>query len=337
MRFYCALPTLTNATSYLITGSSGFVGRYLCVQLQASSNKVATLSRTGEISQKSGGQHWQIDLLAQTLPAELLSGVDVVVHLAGLAHQPAARRNNPQPYFDLNRDATLKLAKAASERGVKKFLFVSSVKAARYDRSVEPNDETISTLPDDAYGLSKRQAEQALLELPPTGMEIVIVRPSLVYGAGVKGNLHSMLHGIRRGWFPTISGGGIRSMVSVHDLCTALISLATVDKVANATFIVTDGEGYSVERISMAMRAAFAKRGAGVRLSEQHLRRLAALNNSVKRRLGVALPINTVIAKLCDSECYSSAHLQQELNWRPQHTLEDQLPAMVRNLSVRRE
>ncbi len=322
--------------SYLITGSSGFVGLHLCAQLQASNNKIATLSRKRD-SPHGGKQHWHIDLLAQTLPIELLTGVDVVVHLAGLAHQPATHGNNPQPYFDLNRDATLKLAKAASEANVKKFLFVSSVKAAQYDRAHEPNDETISALPDDAYGLSKRQAEQALLQLPAKDMEIVIVRPSLIYGAGVKGNLHNMLRGVGAGWFPIISGGGVRSMVSLHDLCAALVALSTADGVANEIFIVTDGERYTIERIATAMRAAYAKRGNGLRLRVQDLRRVAALNNAVKRRLGVALPINTVIAKLCDSEWYSSAHLRQALDWRPRQTLEDQLPAMVRNLSVSRE
>lgn len=318
-------------TSYLITGSSGFIGRQLCAQLQQSNSKFATVSREAGFLQ-GVEQHWHTDLLARTLPARLLTGVDVVVHLAGLAHQPATRHNIPQPYFDLNRDATLRLAAAADAAGVKKFLFVSSVKAARYNPAHEPNDETMGALPVDPYGLSKRQAEHALLDLSATGMEIVIVRPSLVYGPGVKGNLYNMLRGIKSGWFPIISGGGVRSMVSVDDLCAALISLSEADSTANETFIVTDGEHYTIDRIGTAMRAALAKRGGGLRLRDRDLRRVAALNTGVRRRLGVALPINAVIAKLCDSEIYSSAHLQRTIKWRPQQTLEDQLPAMVLNL-----
>lgn len=315
-------------TSYLITGSSGFVGRHLCAQLQRQHKSVITLSRSG--NRLSGvDQHRQVDLLAPSLPVGLLSGIDVVIHLAGLAHQPATRKNDPQPYFELNRDATLKLANAANKAGVKKFLFVSSVKAARYDSAHEPNDEKVSAEPDDAYGLSKRQAEQALLGMRPTGMDIIIVRPGLVYGAGVKGNLHTMLRGIRRGWFPQISGGGIRSMVSVQDLCAAVISLSHANGVANETFIVTDGERYTVERIGVAMRAALAKRGRAWRLRDRDLLRIAALNNAVRRRVGVALPIDAVIGKLCSNEWYSSAHLQQAVDWRPRYTLEDQLPAMV--------
>lgn len=320
-------------TSYLITGSSGFVGRHLCAQLQGPSNSVNTLSRTGGCS-PGVDQHWQTDLLAQSLPVDLLEDIDVVVHLAGLAHQPATRQNDPQPYFDLNRDATVKLANAANNAGVKKFLFVSSVKAARYDRASEPNDENVSAEPTDAYGLSKRLAEQALLGLPPTGMDIIIVRPSLVYGAGVKGNLHTMMRGVRRGWFPLISGGGLRSMVSVHDLCSVVISLCHANGVANETFIVTDGERYTVERICQAMRAAFAKRGTGLCLRDRDLLRIAALNNAVRRRVGIALPIDDVIAKLCSNEYYISAHLQRAIDWRPTHTLEDQLPTMVRGMAA---
>ncbi len=320
-------------TSYLITGSSGFVGRQLCAQLQGPNNIVNTLSRTG--SRPPGvNRHWQANLLAQSLPADLLQDIDVVVHLAGLAHQPATRRNDSQPYFDLNLDATVKLANAANNAGVKKLVFISSVKAARYDCAHEPNDENVSALPDDAYGLSKRQAEQALLRLPNADMDIIIVRPSLVYGAGVKGNLHTMMRGIRRGWFPLISGGGVRSMVSVQDLCAAVISLCHATGVANETFIVTDGERYTVERICRAMRAAFAKQGRGLRLRDRDLLRVAALNNAVKRRVGVALPINAVIAKLCGNEWYSSAHLQRAIDWHPTYTLEDQLPAMAQSMAV---
>lgn len=324
-------------TNYLISGSSGFVGRHLCAQLQGASDSVKTTSRSPDLV-AGVDQHWQVDLVEEKLSAELLAGTDVVIHLAGLAHQPVTHNNDHQPYFDLNRDATLKLAKAASEAGVKKFLFVSSVKAARYDREREPNDETVTTLPDDAYGLSKRQAEEALLDLPFPSMGIIIVRPSLVYGAGVTGNLRSMMRAIKSGWFPSISGGGVRSMVSVHDLCTALIDLSQAEGVVNDTFIVADGERYTIERIGSAIRAALGKQGMSLRIRSRDLHRAAELSDAIKRRVGVALPINkTLVNKLCGSECYCSGRLQQAIAWQPSQSLEDQLPAMLQHMEARHE
>ncbi|MGI9287310.1 MAG: NAD-dependent epimerase/dehydratase family protein [Pseudomonadales bacterium] len=324
-------------TNYLITGSSGFVGRHLCTQLQAPNDSINTIGR-GDDSVPGVDQHWQGDLLAHKLPAELMMGVEVVIHLAGLAHQSAMHKDDPQPYFDLNRDATLTLAKAAGAAGVKKFLFVSSVKAAGYDRQREPNDETTATVPDDAYGLSKWQAEEALLDLPFVGMDTIIVRPSLVYGAGVKGNLRSMMRAIKNGWFPSISGGGVRSMVSVNDLCAALINLSQAEDAAKETFIVTDGERYTVERIGTAIRAALGKRGNGLRIRSHDLHRVAALSQTIERRVGVGLPINkALVNKLCGSEWYSAERLQQTIGWRPKQTLEDQLPAMVRHMAAHHE
>lgn len=324
-------------TNYLITGSSGFVGRHLCAQLQASNDSIKSIGRGGNCV-PGVDQYWQGDLLAHKLPAELMTDVDVVIHLAGLAHQSALHKDDPQPYFDLNRDATLTLAKAADAAGVKKFLFVSSVKAARYDGRHEPNDETVTALPDDAYSLSKRQAEKALLDLPFARMDIIVVRPSLVYGAGVKGNLHSMMRAIDSGWFPSISGGGVRSMVSVNDLCAVLINLGQAEGVAKETFIVTDGERYTIDRIGTAIRAALGKRGRGLHIRSRDLHRVAALSETIKRRVGVGPPINkALVNKLCGSEWYSAQRLQQAIDWRPTQTLEDQLPAMVRHMAAQHE
>lgn len=324
-------------TNYLITGSSGFIGRHLCAQLHNTKNFVRAVSRSGD---RVAGvdQHLQGDLLAEKLPAEFLQGTDVLFHLAGLAHQPGTHGSDSQPYFDLNRDTTLALARAANAAGVKKFVFISSVKAARYDCKHEPNDETVTALPDDAYGLSKREAEEALRGLPSANMEIIIVRPSLVYGAGVKGNLRRMMRAIRSGWFPAISGGGMRSMVSVHDLCVALISLTQADGVSNQPYIVTDGQRYTIERIGSAIRAAMGKQGRALSFRSRDLYRVAGLNDAIKRRVGIALPFNkSLVDKLCGSEWYSAVRLQAATGWRPSQTLEDQLPVMVQYMEASHE
>lgn len=323
--------------NYLITGSSGFVGRHLCTQLQGRDINLKTISRCAT-GLPGIEHHWQGDLRLEKPPLELLRSADVIIHLAGLAHQSITHKNDRQPYFDLNRDATLALAKAADLVGVKKFLFVSSVKAALYDREQEPNDEAVTALPDAAYGLSKRQAEDGLLALETTRMQAIIVRPSLVYGAGVKGNLHSMMLAIRNGWFPSISGGGARSMISVYDLCAVLIRLAATDGAPIGPYIATDGQRYTIERIGSAIRAAMGKQGRGLRLRCHDLRRVAELNDAIRRRVGIALPLNKgLVDKLCGSELYSAARLQQAIDWRPSQTLEDQLPAMLQYVELHDE
>ena len=185
----------------LITGGTGFVGERLINKLRSTGHQLRVISRNSI----PGIETVVADLKEASIPSEALSGVDTVFHLAGIAHdfREAAKMRNI--YYAINVDSTIQLAELAIQSDVKRFVFVSSVKAGGKAFSSKCMIETDQFEPEGIYGKSKRKAEIMLLELShQSDMHIVIVRPSLVYGPGMKGNLKLMLSGIQKGWFPPL-------------------------------------------------------------------------------------------------------------------------------------
>jgi UDP-glucose 4-epimerase len=217
---------------YLVTGANGFVGRRLCRAITSRGDSCAKLVRKsmGEVDTYS----WDIEL--DELPKDSLSDVNTIVHLAGLAHDFLDARKIKERYWKINVDGSLKLAKAALGCGVDTFIYVSSVKADGVGEGV--------------YGQTKREAEVALLELTKdSSMKLVIVRPSLVYGPNVKGNLEKLMRAIQMGWFPPLpETGNKRSMVHVDDLVDILLLVGSSD-VDGKIITATDGTPYSARVI----------------------------------------------------------------------------------------
>ena len=239
---------------YLVSGATGFVGRELCQQLVVRHLPFIALSQHGA-KLHDGTPTVAIDLEKQTVSPVHLKGVDVVFHLAGIAHQQAKASS----YTQVNHLATMALAKAAAAAGVKCFIYLSSVKAMGPAVGEEVRNEDNCVPPVSAYGLSKLQAEEALREsFSRSEMSVVILRPALVYGADIKGNLQSLRKAVRAG-MPRPPEMGGRSMVAVQDLIELMLLVASDPPIGVRTWIVCDGCRYSSRRIYELFRSADGK------------------------------------------------------------------------------
>lgn len=293
----------------LVTGGNGFIGNRLIFALKNnSSNKINALSR----NKVSGCDTFYCDFLRNEIPDSALKSVDVIFHLAGFAHDFRSNTSVKDIYKIINIDATIELAKLAIKNKVKKFVFVSSVKAGGKPLKNHCNDESHQFEPDEIYGKTKREAEIKLLKLSKnTSMDVVIVRPSLVYGNGMKGNLRLMLSGVEQGWFPPLPKiKNKRSMVHVDDLVQALILLSIDKRANNEIFIVTDGYNYSSREIYEAMCSIVGKKNPSWAIP---LWFLSALSLSSKR-------IKFKVDKLIGDEWYSSKKIEA-LGFKPKNTI----------------
>lgn len=293
----------------LVTGASGFIGRHLCQHLDSQGLEVLPLSLHGA-PLPDGTPTYAIDL-TQGCPVDLLADVDVVIHLAGIAH----RRATAGDYELLNVEATRALAGAAAAAGVGRFIYVSSVKAMGYTQGGGRRNEDDGALPDDAYGLSKLNAERALLALAEeTAMTVVILRPTLVYGVGAKGNLSLLARWARLG-LPRPPVGGMRSMIAVADF-SALITWIAASRLQGVHTWIAGGQDYSAQDIYDALRRASGA-GVGVSWAPRWLWRLAA---AVYDAVG---PGASTFEKLFGTELYDHSRVMEQTDWRPQHRFED--------------
>lgn len=302
-----------------VSGATGFVGRELCRQLADREISFTGLSQRGG-QLPDGTAIAAIDLGEQDVDPQQLQGVDIVYHLAGIAHQQAPHG----AYVQINQLATLALAKASARAGVKCFVYLSSVKAMGAPTCCAVRTEEQGTIPDSAYGLSKLRAEQDLRStFAHSEMSVVILRPSLVYGPGVKGNLLSMGRAVRAG-IPRPPEMGARSMIAVHDLARLMLQLADKPPSGIHTWIVCDGHRYSARQIHDLMRQALGKR-PGLSWLPQRGWRLAAFLADGLRDRGP----DSSYRKIFGTELYSSASLLQDTPWRPQLDLADIMPEIM--------
>jgi nucleoside-diphosphate-sugar epimerase len=179
----------------LITGSTGFLGKFLCQYLSNKDYSVIAHTRTPQVFSQSNIQNINFDL-NQNLEELDLEGVQVVIHCAGRAHVMNETAASPlDAYRQINVEGTLNLAKKAVQSGVRRFIYLSSIKVNGEEATQQKPftaEDSINT--DDPYGLSKYEAEQALKQLAQeTGLEVVIIRPVLIYGPNVKANFKSMI------------------------------------------------------------------------------------------------------------------------------------------------
>ena len=293
--------------TFFITGATGFVGKRL---VRALDGEIRVLSRT----RQSNYETVICDLQSDAIPNDALNEVDTVFHLAGIAHDIRDESKIKELYQKVNIDATIQLAELAIKSGVKNFLFVSSVKAGGLPLFGQCLSEEDQGEPDSIYGQTKREAEIKLLEIGRnSNMHISIIRPSLVYGPNIKGNLELMLSGIKKGWFPSLpETGNKRSMIHVDDLVRAILLVAKDNHTNGEIFIATDGTPYSSREIYNAMRDATGK---------------PIPKWSVPKILfdivGLVSPhIKYKINKLLGDECYSSGKLEA-LGFEARKTLKE--------------
>ena len=297
----------------LVTGATGFIGRELCSQLASREVPFTALSRCGG-PLADGSSSTAVDFETEEVDAQLLSGIDTVFHLAGIAHQQALQSS----YFRVNYHSTLAIAEAAEAAGVKCFVYLSSVKAMGPARGVSPRAEDEITTPGNAYGLSKLKAEQDLqARFSGSGMSIIVLRPALVYGSEAKGNLLSLRRAIRLG-MPRPPEAGGRSMIGLPDLVELMLQLASHPPVGFYTWIVSDGQAYSARKLYELMRSADGK-GKGVSWLPLWAWRFAA--NLVDRLRGTSG--DSTFSKMFGTELYSNSLLLKAIPWQPKLRFSD--------------
>lgn len=300
---------------YFITGATGFIGQHFLGAKRLCCDHLKNVD-IRVLSRKAHSKYETVicDLQAELIPNNTLDGVDTIFHLAGFAHDVRDANEIEDLYRRVNVDATVKLAELAVKSGVKKFIFVSSVKAGGIPPQGVCANEESQCKPDGIYGETKRKAEIELLKIgKETGMHVSIIRPSLVYGPNVKGNLKLMLSGIKKGWFPPLpETGNKRSMIHVDDLVRAILLVAE-DKQANGEiFIATDGAPHSSREIYNAMCSALGKSIPKWSVSKTLFDIASLINPLIKYKLN----------KLLGDECYSSAKLEA-LGFKAKKTLKD--------------
>jgi len=297
----------------LVTGATGFVGRALCAELAARGLPARPVSRRPAPGCSAIG-----DIGPDTDWTQALQGVTHVVHLAARVHVMDDRAADPLAEFRrANVAATLRLARQAAAAGVRRLVFVSSVKVnGEETQPGQPFTADDVPRPQDPYGVSKLEAEQGLLELArETGMEVAIVRPPLVYGPGVGANFRSMLRWVQRG-VPLPLGGvhNRRTLVALDNLADLVILCLDHPAAANQVFLAGDGEDLSTPELLRRVAKALGTRVRLLPVPPLLLRSAAALVG----KGGVA-------RRLCGSLQLDTAKTRQLLGWTPRVGVDEAL------------
>ncbi|GJD53973.1 ADP-L-glycero-D-manno-heptose-6-epimerase [Methylobacterium crusticola] len=239
-----------------LTGSTGFIGRHLLATLTARGYRVRVLLRRPDALPPGTSGAVVGDLARPQNMAAALAGVDAVVHSAGLAHAMSGAPEDD--YRTFNTEATRGLARAAARARVRRFVFLSSIRAQSGPSAGAVLTEDVPAAPTDAYGRSKLAAEEALAEI---GIDYAALRPVLVYGAGQKGNMAALLRLAARP-VPLPFGGlrGRRSLVSVEALGEAVDAVLRAPGPLRRPFIVSEADALTVAEMIAALRAGLGRR-----------------------------------------------------------------------------
>jgi UDP-glucose 4-epimerase len=314
-----------------VSGASGFIGRYLCRELQSRAIKVTAIHRHAQTGP------WDQQLLHDlgtdvklTLPED----VDSVFHLAGFAHAQQDASTDAL-HQRITVDGTTRLLKACPSN-VRRLVYFSSVKAMGESTPASCADETCELHPSTTYGRARLLAEQGVLA-NADHMHVSILRLPLVYGPGVKGNLERLLKAVCKRRLPVFPDfENRRSMVHVEDVVYAAIAAAQRPCAAGQTYLLCDGQRYSARQIQLSMYAAVGVQRPILRIPRLALRGIALLGDALQALGVVRIPINSVLLeKLAQSACYDAARAHSDLAWAPQHTLVEALPSMLAVLRLR--
>lgn len=295
----------------LVTGAAGFVGHALCEALAASGRRYRPAVRARGAALRDAVAVGEIG--PETDWRAALEGVGCVVHLAARTHVMAETTADPLgAYRRVNVAGTERLARAAAAHGARRLVFLSSVKVNGERTGERAFTEEDAPRPEDAYGISKREAEQALARVAAnSGLEVAILRAPLVYGPGVKGNFLRLLRLVARGMpLPLGAVNNRRSLVYVGNLVSAIILAIDAPAAAGATYLLADGEDLSTPALVRALARAL---GVNARVPAVPLGALKLLAAAAGRR--------AELARLTDSLQVDSLRIRRELGWRPPFTL----------------
>jgi nucleoside-diphosphate-sugar epimerase len=266
------------AGTVLITGATGFVGRGLVAHLKAEGRPLRLAVRQ---SQENGGDGDGSATVGEIGPdtdwGPALEGVDTVVHLAGRAHVLAKERDALAQFRKVNATGTKRLAEQAEQAGVRRFVLISSVKAAADATGQHAIVETEPADPRTPYGISKLEGERALWDAA-RNMDAVVLRPPLVYGPGVKANFRALLRLVDSGLpLPLRSVENRRSVICLDNLVSAIATAMTATGAPGKTFYVTDGPPISTPTMVRHLARALGRRARLVSFSPALITLFAAL------------------------------------------------------------
>lgn len=306
----------------LLTGAGGFVGRALLSRLCNTQGvtPIVGLRRADALDGVGSTCECLLlgDLAVTPVAASDLRGINVVVHAAARVHVMQEGVHGPLDAFRaVNVAASLRLAEAAAQAGVRRFIFISSIKVSGEGTAPgQPYQADDVSAPLDPYGISKKEAEHGLRALAAeTGMEVVIIRPVLVYGPGVKANFLSMMRWLHKG--VPLPFGAIhnrRSLVALDNLVDLIVTCIDHPAAANQTFLVSDGEDLSTTELLRRMGTALGKPPRLLPMPSWMLERGAAL-----------LGRKALSQRLCGSLQVDISKARELLNWTPPVSVDEAL------------
>jgi nucleoside-diphosphate-sugar epimerase len=300
------------STRVLVTGANGFVGGVLCTRLAELGYIVRRSTRN--LSSASG-----LDTVATgelgpgTDWSRALTGISVVFHLAARTHVLHETSRDPWAEFRrINVEGTRAVAQAAVHAGVRRIVFLSSIKVTGERTDDRPFSEDTPPQPEDVYGVSKWEAEQALCAAArDTNLETVILRPPLVYGPGVKGNFLRLMHWVARGLpLPLASISNRRSLIYVANLADALIAACTSPAASGKTYLVSDNEDVSTPYLMQSLATAMQVRP-----------RLFACPAALLMAGASALGRREEMRRLTGSLHIDNSRIRSDLDWKPRFQL----------------
>lgn len=287
----------------LVTGATGFVGRTFVPTLQSAGHEVRGASRANGPALDDVEADWR----------SLLEGCDAVVHLAAMVHvmkDPSALADR---FRTVNVNGTARLAGQAAEGGVRRFLLLSSVKV---HGDAGHMSESSPRAPLDPYGRSKRDAEDAVVEIAArTGIEVVIVRPPLIYGPGVRANFAALASAVKRG-IPLPLGAihNRRSLVGLRNLSSLLSTCLDHPNAANEVFMVSDGDDLSTPELIRRMASALGRQP-----------RLFPMSESSLKGIGWLIGRGAEVDRLVGSLTVDISKARKLLSWNPPEAVDAEL------------
>ena len=317
----------TGNETILVTGATGFLGRRLCQRLREEGARIRAVGRHRQ--EGPWDAFHEVDLAEASLPDAAMDGVSTIYHLASKAHAVTETAAEEDSYRPIIVEATLRLLEQARRHGVKRFIYMSSVKAM--GEGNPPGMETVPLteksphMPQGPYGLAKAEAEEVVQR---SGIEhCVILRPVMVYGPGEKGNLPRMVEAVRKGRFPPLpDNGNRRSMIHVDDLVEFAVRAGVYPIAAGKAYILAGNDALSTRALYDAIRESLGLPAQDWSIPLFLLKGAALAGTLLGAVLNRRLPLDReTLGKLTGSAWYASALAQAELRYEPRHTVRDWL------------
>lgn len=312
-----------NSEPILVTGANGFVGRAVCAALVTGGLSVrASVRQRSAVDQITPGvEPVLLDPFEQGSWRRAANGCSAVVHLIGKTHSLHRRDSEDLEQFRaVNVEITRRVLAACKETGVGQFVYVSSIKAVgETASSAHPLTEESPCSPEDAYGVTKREAEQLVVAMAGAALQAAVLRPPLVYGPGVGGNFLRLMKLIDRGGpLPLRSVTNQRSMIYIGNLASAVVAVLSARRPGPDLFHVADGQSVSTPDLIRMLAEMMGKPA-----------RLFPAPGSVLDLAGKVLGNAGEVRKLTGSLCVSTDHIESAIGWKAPYSTEEGLAKTV--------